>query len=121
MPIDCNSKITLTNLKVTPRATKTTSFRMIQQRYGDGYTARRQDGINPVIEVWDVSTPPMSICDAEAFEQELIANGNGFFSWCAPNESEESSWILDPVSWDWSFDTTDMASLSFSLRRWNGT
>ena len=121
MPIDCTGKITLTNLKVTPTAKKTTSFRTIQQRYGDGYTARRQDGINPVIEVWDVSTPPMSVCEVEALEQELIVNGPNYIKWCAPNQSEATNWILDPVSWDWSFDTTDLASLSFTLRRWYGS
>ena len=121
MPIRCNPPISLDNLYVTPAAQKKTAFRTIQQRYGDGYTARRQDGLNPVIETWNVSTPPMPTCDVEALEQELIANGPGFFSWTAPNESTPSNWILDPVSWDWSFQTTDMASLSFSLRRWNGS
>ena len=121
MPINCDGKITIENLRVTTGASKTTSFRFVQQRYGDGYTARRQDGINPVIEVWDVSTPPMSVCDAEAFEQDLIKNSTGFFSWCAPNQSEATNWILDPISWDWSFDSTDFASLSFTLRRWYGS
>ena len=92
MPINCNSKITLTDLQVTPGAKKQTAFRTIQQRYGDGYTARRQDGINPVIETWNVSTPPMPVCDVEALEQELIANGPNYISWCAPNESKASSW-----------------------------
>ena len=121
MPINCNSKITLTDLQVTPGATKQTAFRTIQQRYGDGYTARRQDGLNPVIETWNVSTPPMLVCDVEALEQELIANGPNYITWCAPNESTPSNWILDPVSWNWSFQGAGFASLSFSLRRWNGS
>lgn len=120
MPIRCNPPISLDNLHVTPAAQKKTGFRFVQQRYGDGYTARRQDGLNPVIETWSVSTPPMPVCDVEALEQELIANGVKSFSWTAPNESTPSNWILDPVSWDWSFQTTDLASLSFTLRRWYG-
>ena len=121
MPINCNQTISLDNLHVTPAAQKQTSFRTVQQRYGDGYTARRQDGLHPVDEIWNVSTPPMLICDVEALEQELINNGVNFIQWTAPNEREPSNWILDPVSWNWSFQTTDLASLSFTLRRFNGS
>jgi len=121
MPISCKPPISLDNLLVTPSAQKRASFRTVQQQYGDGYTARRQDGINPVNYVWDVSTPPMPVDDVFALEQEIIDNGMGFFSWTPPHESTPSNYVLDPISWDWSFIGQDMASLSFSLRIWNGS
>ncbi len=118
MPIDCTAPISLDNLCVTPAAQKTTTFRTLQQQYGDGYVARRQAGLNPVNYTWGVSTPPMKFEDAYALEQELIANGTGFFLWTPPNETEAQEFILDPVQWDWSWQSDDMASLSFTLKRW---
>jgi len=121
MPINCKTTISLDNLLVTGSARKKASFRTIQQQYGDGYMARRQDGINPVNYVWSVSTPPMRMEEAFALEQELIANGSGFFSWTPPHECDPGNYVLDPVSWEWSFNGPDLASLSFSLRVWNGS
>ena len=118
MPVRCEGAITLNNLCVAVEATKTTTFRALQQQYGDGYMARRQDGVNPVNETWSVRTPMMTAEDCLNFENELIQLGTGFFGWTPPNESEEKNWILDPVTWTWSYSTGDLASLSFTLKRW---
>ena len=117
MPVPC-SQITLNNLCVAVNAQKQASLRTIQQQYGDGYMARRQDGVNPLMETWQVSTPPMPVADALALEQELITLGTNFFAWTPPNEPAAKNWILDPVMWDWSYQTGDIATLSFTLKRW---
>ena len=121
MPKRCDKPISLDELCVRVTSKKKVTFRTIQQRYGDGYTARRQDGLNPVDYVWDVKTPIMSVADAQALEAELIDNGVGFFSWTAPHETSPRNWMLDPVAWDWDYETCDLVSLSFSLRIWNGS
>ena len=121
MPADCSGTITLANLCVAPSSNKQESFRSVQQRYGDGYTSRRQDGINPVICIWNVSTPPMTLENAEAFEAELVANGVGFFPWTPPGESAPSNWIVDPVTWQISYPSPKHAVFSFTLRKWYGT
>lgn len=121
MPVNCNEKITLSNLCVAVASQQQKSFRTIQQRYGDGYTARRQDGINPVICVWNVSTPPMPVADAEDLQDELIALGPGFFSWTPPGESTAKNWIVDPVAWEMSYPDVGFAIVSFSLRQWYGS
>ena len=118
MPVPCPGAITLNNLCVTVDATRQVAFRTLQQQYGDGYVARRQDGVNPVMETWNVSTPPMPVEEAYAFENELIALGTRSFGWTPPNETAEKQWILDPVTWNWSYSTGDLASLSFTLKRW---
>ena len=117
MPVPC-SQITLNSLCVAVNAQKQASLRTIQQQYGDGYVARRQDGVNPLMETWQVSTPPMPVADALALEQELITLGTKSFAWTPPNEPAPKNWILDPVMWDWSYQTGDIASLSFTLKRW---
>ena len=120
MPVNCNTPITLDNLCVTPDAKKSVSFRTLQQQYGDGYVARRQAGLNPVAYTWNVSTPLMPIDEALSFESELIANGTGFFLWTPPDRSTEESYILDPVQWDWTWASGDLAAISFTLKRWYG-
>ena len=117
MPISCNF-IELETLCPALGATRQVSFRTLQQQYGDGYMARRQAGLNPLNITWQVSTPPMTIENCQAFEEELIANGTKAYSWTPPFETETSTWVLDPVVWDWNFDTGNIASISFTLRRW---
>ena len=118
MPINCNGKITLDNLCITPQAQKTTSFRTLQQQYGDGYVARRQDGINPVAYTWAVSTPPMPFSDALDLEGELIANGTNPITWTPPGEETAQEFIVDPVAWSWAWADPDNVALSFTLKRW---
>ena len=47
--------------------------------------ARRQDGLNPVNEMWSVSIPPDKVENIIAFENELIELGVGHFAWTPPN------------------------------------
>ena len=115
--MSCEAPMTLGTLCVTVDATKTTTFRTLQQQYGDGYMARRQDGVNPVNETWSVSTPLLPYENTQALEDELIELGVGSFQWRAPNETDLKRWILDPPAWSWSYATGDLASLSFTLRR----
>ena len=75
MPANCPPINSLTNLCVTPDSKKKATFRTLEQQYGDGYMARRQDGLNPVNEMWSVSIPPDKVENIIAFENELIALG----------------------------------------------
>lgn len=118
MPVRCTGRITLDNLCVTVEAQKTTSFRILQQQYGDGYVARRQDGVNPVSEMWSVSTPLMSAEDCLALENELIALGPRSFEWTPPNEPDAKDWVLDPPQWSWTYASDDLAKIAFTLKRW---
>ena len=99
-------------------AKRRVSFRTLQQQYGDGYMARRQDGVNPVDIKWDLSTPPMPVEEVQAFEAELIANGEKPFNWTEPFSNTVETWVLDPVSWDWTIQSGDVAQLTFTVRRW---
>ena len=121
MATNCDEKITLANLCVAEASQQKKSFRILQQRYGDGYTARRQDGINPVICIWNVSTPPMPMADADDLLDELAELGPGFFAWTPPGEANPKNWILDPPSWDVSYVGPDYAVVSFSLRQFYGS
>ena len=59
----------------------------------------------------------MPVDEALAFEAELIDNGTKAFRWMPPDGSPEEDFILDPVQWDWTWGSDDLAALSFTLRR----
>ena len=117
MPVNCTAQLTLGTLDIRVDAKRKVSFRGIQQQYGDGYMSRRQDGINPVMEQWDITTPVMDIEQAYVLENEIITLGTGSFAWIPPNETEEKNWVLDPIEWEMNYATTDTASLSFRIKR----
>lgn len=110
--------MTLGTLRIQVESTKATAIRVLQQQFGDGYMARRQDGVNPVIETWNISTPPLPVSNVLALENELITLGSNYFLWTPPNEPSPKKWILDPVRWDWTYSSTDIAKISFVLKRW---
>ena len=118
MPINCKGPLDLNTLCPQLGATRAVSFRTLQQQYGDGYMARRQDGLNPVDIRWNVSTPLRPIEEVQALEAELIANGAQAFTWKEPYASTAETWILDPVAWEWNIQTDDLAQLTFSIKRW---
>lgn len=116
MPVSCTAPMTVGTLCVKVEASRTVSVRSLEAQFGDGYLSRRPDGINTVMETWSVSTPLMSVDDAQALETELIALGANSFAWTPPYETTAKQWILQPYQWNWSYDA-DLASLSFTLQR----
>ena len=111
------AQMTLSTLRITPESTKETSFRYLEGNYGDGYISRRQDGISPLNIRWNVTTPNMPADEAEVLEAEIAALGAGYFSWQAPDETAATNWVLDPISWQRNYASTDKASISFSVKR----
>ena len=99
MPANCPPINSLTNLCVTPDSKKKATFRTLEQQYGDGYMARRQDGLNPVNEMWSVSIPPDKVENIIAFENELMSwAGHSLDTSKRETTSPEKRWVLDPPS-----------------------
>jgi len=111
------AQMTLATLRIVPSSTKETSFRYLEGNYGDGYISRRQDGISPLIIRWSVKTPDMPVEELDVLEAEIAALGVNYFSWQAPDETSPTNWILDPISWQRNYASTDKASISFSIKR----
>ena len=115
MPVSC-SQMTLGTLCVEVEASRVVAVRTLQAQFGDGYKARRPDGINTLMETWGVRTPMRPIDEVQALEAEIIALGASSFAWTPPHETVSKQWVLDPYQWEWSFNA-DLASLSFTLSR----
>lgn len=110
-------QMTLSSLSVVVQATKTTSFRYLETQFGDGYRARRQDGVNPIMEKWAISTPAMATDKLVVLEQELEALGTDHFDWQAPDDDTVKKWVLDPIEWKRSYSSNALASISFTISR----
>jgi phage-related protein len=117
MPIPCYvSNLRLGTLAVQVTATGGTAVRHLAVQFGDGYSNRRPDGINTTQRRWNLSTPPAAIEEVLRLEAELEALGVGRFDWTPPGEATPRRWELDPVSWERTYATDDLASVSFSIR-----
>ena len=111
---------TLEDLCVAPDSQRSATFRTLQQQYGDGYLARRQDGLNPVNETWSVNTPYMTVENAYALEKEISDLGADSFEWNPPNEDNtpKKKWILDPYKWQFQYGADRLVRLNFTLKRY---
>lgn len=113
-----STTILLGSLRITVEAQRSERIRTLQQQFGDGYMARRPDGINTSIEEWQVVTRPLRAADATAMEAEIRALGPGYFRWTPPGETIEKKWVLYPVQWTRRYLSTTWSSLAFTIRRW---
>ena len=108
--------MTLGSLCVEVEASRVVTVRTLQAQFGDGYKARRPDGVNTLMETWSVRTPMRPIDEVQDLEAEIIALGPSSFPWTPPHETVAKQWVLEPYQWEWSFNA-DLASLSFVLSR----
>lgn len=76
--------------------------RVLQARFGDGYSQRVADGINTQLRSWTVSFNDRSKTEADAIEAFLIArNGVESFDWTDP-DGRASKWLCS----QWERDPT---------------
>ena len=122
MPVQPCCSMTLGSLCISIDGTnKKKSQRYLEQQYGDGYRARRPDGINTLQEMYDITTTPAPVSVVTALENEIIALGAGSFDWQAPDDGASKKWMLDPYQWSWDYKTPSIASLKFTITRYYGS
>ena len=88
--------MTLGTLCVEVEASRVVAVRTLQAQFGDGYKARRPDGINTLMETWSIRTPMQPVAEVQALEAEIIALGANSFGWTPPFETVEKQWVLEP-------------------------
>jgi phage-related protein len=84
------------NINIGEGSSRTKKPRVLTVQFGDGYSQRIPDGINPQEESWSLQFPGYT----EAQIKTLVAffdglNGVGYFRWTAPFDSEEKKWVQD--------------------------
>ena len=111
-----SAALTLTGLQTTVEASKSVSVRLLTSRFGDGYNARRLDGINPVKEMLRIKTKFDTYTNTASIETALIGLNGNHFQWTPPFESTAKYWIVEPSQWQWQFEG-ELSCLTFQIER----
>lgn len=73
----------------------TTAYKILEVKYGNGYSQRAPDGYNNVQAQWNVQWQNISVTDfttlVTAFD---AAAGCDYFTWTAPGDATSSKWIV---------------------------
>lgn len=90
--------------------TKTQKPRVLTAQFGDGYSQRIVNGINPITREWSVAFNSKSVADANAIEAFLEArSGVEGFLWTPPGES--TAYAVICPDWSRTYDTHISASI----------
>lgn len=98
--------------KRTPRR-KTTQF-------GDGYSQKYGDGINPYSETWDLSFSLRTAASITTLSNFLDANQSIPFDWQAPLDASSKKWTMTDQGYSVTNPERDLYSISFTIERYFG-
>jgi len=90
------------NIPVDWGQAKTSTPKVVEADFGDGYTQRALDGINGVKPTFNVALTSLSLADANTITAFLEARG-GYqaFLWTPPNEAQQvfrcKTWTMTPT------------------------
>jgi len=103
---------------VTPvRATQpSVTARTLQAQFGDGYSQRAGDGINTIVDEWDVQWNALDQTNADEIIDFLEARG-GYesFEWTPPGESVEKKYVCK--QWNKSFPGASLTNISAKFQQ----
>lgn len=91
---------------------------------GDGYQQVTPDGINNIIDVYRLTTRPLTLEEAEALDDDFAALNGDFFFAQFHFDSIQHKYRLEPNEWSWEdigglprTTETRMNIITFSVRR----
>ena len=80
-------------------ATKSSSPRVRNVQFGDGFSQRLRYGLNQDAKQWDLTWQNISEADSDTIEAFLEARGGAeHFDWSPPDETETYKWICQQWS-----------------------
>lgn len=84
---------------ISQTSESTRDYRVLEMHYGNGYSQRAADGLNSVIDSWNVTWENISATDFNTVMTALdAAKGTDYFTWTAPGDSTSKKWIVSQVS-----------------------
>jgi len=96
-------------------ATKDTTTRVNASKFGDGYEQRVPDGLNSVMETWQLSFTLRTLAETQAIDAFLAANkGASAFEWTNPLGQTRR---YKCQKWNASFNHDGDSSLTATLER----
>jgi phage-related protein len=96
-------------------AKRSVKIRVNRSQYGDGYSGRSADGINVVVETWDVSFSNRTQAEIDAIQDFLeAAQGRSSFAFSTPRGKTINCTC---ATWDASYNHALDASLNATFQQ----
>lgn len=90
--------------------------RVLEMKFGDGYSQRAADGINPQETTFPLVFNNLSSSDANTILTFLEARGGyDAFSWTPPRTTTSLKWICR--EWSWKPEAGDLVTISATFER----
>jgi phage-related protein len=85
--------------KISQASQGTTNYKILEVKYGNGYSTRAGDGFNNVQASWTVAWENISSTDFSTIVTALDgAKGSDYFTWTAPGDGSSKKWISKTVT-----------------------
>lgn len=70
--------------------------RLLAAQFGDGYSATTPDGINSVVEEWDISWELLTQTDRNTVVTALLQGATDVLTWTTPNDGAAKKFQIVP-------------------------
>lgn len=89
----------MANLPLTSRLTqesrRTRKYRTLSAQFGDGYSQRAADGLNSIVDSWQIVYSTVTATEANTIRSFCDSVGNwDSFTWTAPGEASSKKWRI---------------------------
>lgn len=82
--------------KISENSSKTSNYRTLSSKFGDGYAQRAPDGINSKVDVWDLKWSPLNLTDRNTVVTILdLVGGWDYINWLPPGESVSKKFVIN--------------------------
>ena len=80
---------------ISQSAQNTTTYKLIEIKYGNGYSQRAGDGYNSNQASWNLDWGTISSADLATMVSAFdAAKGSDYFTWTAPGDAVSKKWVI---------------------------
>lgn len=81
---------------ISQGSSRTRTFNRLLAQYGDGYSQRAANGLNAIVDKWNVVYDNLSSANRTTVQDFVTLHGSWtYFTWTAPGDVAEKRWIID--------------------------
>jgi phage-related protein len=103
--------------KISQDSSRKRTYRSLSAKFGNGYGQDAPDGINDVVDTWNVTYELLSQSDRDTLVSVLdTVKSWDYLTWTAPGDASEKKWKVTKDGW--SEHTTGLYyTISFTLEQ----
>ena len=102
---------------ISQSSTRKRNYRTIRAQFGNGYAQTAPDGINSVMDTWEVTYENLTDAERSTLVTALdTVQGWDYFTWTAPGDATSKKWKVAGDGWSES-TTGNHWTVSFTLEQ----